>query len=407
MPTVPYFQRVGEKKWGVSPKASLFSLRDLTIGKVDMKQCTLGVGENRDFGTLSSDGEFVFSFATSDYRKNKEIAIDFYYKTKVVHRVTLIPSHSSVEDQVIIKDIDGETRSDKYLQLMKENVNIVIRVARTSDLSFSTYVNNEFISKVRSLAPKKMWKNKVTVASIGFSDSEREVIVTFAAFNEEFETTANNETQMIEPQHQEGAEGQQAESPEADREKAVEAREKAVEVKEKAVEVKEKAVGEQKKLLEESMKDVEERGKATARLEKVVAELQKSLEEKEKALEDREKTLNRGSGDGDVDTERKATSSSSVNPPDADIIKLSATVAWPRAIRHVLGASPADTLERRHDTLMQEWVLARGDDISSNAYDFFVYSHGVAWFKVVVENATQASLMLIMERHVVIMEVLA
>ncbi|KAF8959307.1 hypothetical protein BDZ97DRAFT_1761501 [Flammula alnicola] len=80
------------------------------------------------------------------------------------------------------------------------------------------------------------------------------------------------------------------------------------------------------------------------------------------------------------------------NPADTDLIKVLGTIAWPRAVNHILGRAVFPTVQARHDKLMNEWVAARGNDIPSDAYDYFMYSYFVFWSKGVLENATKTNL---------------
>ncbi|KDR69243.1 hypothetical protein GALMADRAFT_256082 [Galerina marginata CBS 339.88] len=99
-------------------------------------------------------------------------------------------------------------------------------------------------------------------------------------------------------------------------------------------------------------------------------------------------------------------SEAGVCPPDADLMKLSSTMAWPKAMSHFLGTTTQADLQKRHDTVMGEWVVARGDNISSKAYDYFVYSHGVVWPRTILEFTADADFLKIRSRHIGILKVL-
>ena len=70
-----------------------------------------------------------------------------------------------------------------------------------------------------------------------------------------------------------------------------------------------------------------------------------------------------------------------VRPFDYDEINASSTKAWPGAIKKVTPKDVYRTIKEEHDRIMNDWVEQRGDGLSSNDYDYLVYSHAVVWKK--------------------------
>jgi len=95
-----------------------------------------------------------------------------------------------------------------------------------------------------------------------------------------------------------------------------------------------------------------------------------------------------------------------VHPADADYVKLYATIAWPRSVKHVLDATLFNDIQQRHNQLMNKWVISRGDNISSEAYDYLVYSRWVGWPEVVLEVSSEEELARVRARCEEIMKVL-
>ncbi|KAF8903865.1 hypothetical protein CPB84DRAFT_1745982 [Gymnopilus junonius] len=91
-----------------------------------------------------------------------------------------------------------------------------------------------------------------------------------------------------------------------------------------------------------------------------------------------------GGGVGDVVLLEGGSSCSrrTVSPPDAAEMRLSATVAWPRAVDRVLGPAIYSAVQKR----------ARGDSLSADSYDYFVYSRGFVWPKAVLQYTTSGYL---------------
>ena len=58
-------------------------------------------------------------------------------------------------------------------------------------------------------------------------------------------------------------------------------------------------------------------------------------------------------------------------------------------LKHILGAAPFDDIQKRHEQLMSSWVVSRGDNISSEAYDYLMYSQCMGWPKVVLEASSK------------------
>ena len=120
---------------------------------------------------------------------------------------------------------------------------------------------------------------------------------------------------------------------------------------------------------------------------------------------------NRSGGSTSTDTTTGTHSNSSqgldVNPPDAEIITLCATVAWPRAVKQILGASLFDPIKTKHQHLMSSWAASRGDGISSQAYDYLTYSLGVGWPRAIVEATSEDDFIRVRRRYEEIVKVLA
>ena len=83
-----------------------------------------------------------------------------------------------------------------------------------------------------------------------------------------------------------------------------------------------------------------------------------------------------------------------ISPPDANAVDQSANFAWRFAVRQILRSTPAlaASVQTTHNALMASWVTDRGDNIASTAYDYQVYSTGIAWPKAVLEATDEARL---------------
>ena len=92
---------------------------------------------------------------------------------------------------------------------------------------------------------------------------------------------------------------------------------------------------------------------------------------------------------GEVTSTSRSSRPREINPPDTEIVRFCATVAWPRAIKQVLGIKSFYTIEARHERLMSCWVSSRGDNISSQAYDYLTYSLGVCWPRAVAKVTSE------------------
>ena len=75
-----------------------------------------------------------------------------------------------------------------------------------------------------------------------------------------------------------------------------------------------------------------------------------------------------------------------VHPLDYNKMEASSTKAWPRAIRVVMPKDTYLTIKAEHDQIMKNWVEQRGDGLSSNHYDYLVYSHAVVWEQALKEK---------------------
>jgi len=308
-------------------------------------------------------------------------------------------------------------------RLSEEDVNVVFRVdrSRNSPGSFSTYVNGDFASTTEALKGTGGQPVDHVALTVGLDLWEPVFLAVFnqaearkaAVFSEVMRNPGVGYFKIKALEDSEKA-AEDNEKVGKDKKKALEEQEKVAEEmgkalkdKEKAIEGKGKAVEEKGKAVEEKGKAVEEKGKAVEEKGKAVEEKEKALEGKEKALEDKEKELKaRESAIAERENDLKGASSrTNVQPPDADIVHDSTKAAWPRAVRRVL-PSKFSNVNQRHQELMSDWVVARGDNISSDAYDYFVYSHGVVWPKAVLEITTEGNLSEIREKHKEIMKVL-
>ena len=75
-----------------------------------------------------------------------------------------------------------------------------------------------------------------------------------------------------------------------------------------------------------------------------------------------------------------------MHPLDYDEMKASSTKAWPGAIKVVMPKDVYRSIKEEHDQIMNDWVKQRGDGLSSNDYDYLVYSHAVVWKKALKEQ---------------------
>ena len=104
----------------------------------------------------------------------------------------------------------------------------------------------------------------------------------------------------------------------------------------------------------------------------------------EQNLKEREEKLQQGAGGGTPGT--PTTDPNKIRPSDYADMQLYDQAAWPAAVVSVLGLQRAGTLQNAHKAYMDKWVKERGDSLSADAYDYLVYSFGVAWQRVLLDS---------------------
>jgi hypothetical protein len=269
-------------------------------------------------------------------------------------------------------------------RLSEEDTYVVVRVERkaSSPAFFATYVNGDLASNAMALNRPDGLVSHVVLTNPGLPSYES-AIATLTVFDESEKGNAAGFAEAM----RNPAAGYFApiDRGSEDFEKAVEDREKAVEDKGKALEEKGKVLEDKEKALEDKENALEEKEKALDTREKAIAEMENSPK----------------GGDGSD----QASAHSNVLPSDAEMIQYSTATAWPRAVKVVLRCE-SNHIKQRHATLMSEWVVDRGDNLSSDAYDYSVYSHGVAWPKAILEATTYADLMNVQGKHQEIMKAL-
>jgi len=318
------------------------------------------------------------------FKKALDLSVSLNVGNTVLHTVNL---HRS--DDVI--NVHPGRHVLSAPRLFEEDVNVVVRVDRSlnSPGSFTTYVNGDFASTTEALngTGGQPVDQIALTARVGLSEP-----VFLTVFDQ---SEARKAAVFAEAMRYPGVAYFKI--------KELEEGEKAEEDKKNAAEEKEKAVEEKEKALEEREKGVQEKEKAIEEKEKAVENKEKELKAREKAFAECEDNLKGGHTHGDGSDQPSPRTH--VQPPDADMLNDSAKTAWPKAVKRVV-PSKFSNVNKRHQELMSDWVVARGDNISSDAYDYFVYSHGVVWPKAVLEITTEGNLLEIQEKHKEIMKAL-
>ena len=157
--------------------------------------------------------------------------------------------------------------------------------------------------------------------------------------------------------------------------------------------------------LDESVRKVErvtqERDESVKKLERVTQERDESVKKLERVTKERDELV------GKVDHERVTQerdeliaskleiflwlcwwteffhpgNPGQVRPSDYNEMQASSTKGWPDAIKVLKNEDVFNTVKAEHDQIMKDWVERRGDGLSSDNYDYLVYSHAVAWKK--------------------------
>ena len=96
-----------------------------------------------------------------------------------------------------------------------------------------------------------------------------------------------------------------------------------------------------------------------------------------------------------------------MRPSDYNEMKVSSTRAWPRAIKVVMKDDVYLTIEAEHDQIMNDWVEQRGDGLSSDDYDYLVYSHAVVWKKALKKMVSVEDFEDIEEKHMDVMSLIS
>ncbi|PPQ75471.1 hypothetical protein CVT26_015955 [Gymnopilus dilepis] len=110
---------------------------------------------------------------------------------------------------------------------------------------------------------------------------------------------------------------------------------------------------------------------------------EEALQVNERNLKEREEQLQQGAGGA---TPTPTTDPNKIRPSDYADMQLYDQAAWPTAVVSVLGLQRAGTLQKEHQAYMDKWVKERGDSLSADAYDYLVYSFGVAWQRVLLDS---------------------
>ncbi|KDR69267.1 hypothetical protein GALMADRAFT_160555 [Galerina marginata CBS 339.88] len=379
----------------------------------NMKQYTLNP-RNTPKPIDPESRSFVFSFPTSQFRKIEGIGFILSFDGLCLHRIFLIPSQRAADrqDQVVIKNRNGEAIHMTNLRPRDNDANIVLRVVRTSSRSFMTYLNDQYIATKTTI--RREWGNGVNKAGVEIAKNcASQVAVILTVFNkkdgrwaEDFARAMRN--LQASPLASESVGDVGAGLNDGRGGKSKEAPGSPEHCYAEWIEKTEVVVAQLVKLFADQRKAQEQREKTEhLGLDRSLLDGQRVQKLRARDMTGRRRKDNVCSiAQGGGGTDSRRNSKPDVNPPDSDIIKLSATVAWPRAIKHVRGARLTERLREKYDILMNDWIVARGDNISSNAYDYLVYSHGVAWPNAILAKTTKADYIKIRERHEIIIEVL-
>jgi len=376
-----------------------------------MRSYKLSAKSYRDYNTsrLINDDDIFVAICPHSWIKPKPFAIQLFsgVNTKrMIYRVSIGPSNS-LTSRTIAFGQDPLESGDSYDVISREDGNTVVRIVKTGE-NFNTYVNGHYIRPTRTAGIARAEDRTVTGASFNIWDlqvsaSETLLMYGFDSSSGPIDLVKSLAHQMKNPV------------------KSFWALLLAMEEEEEA----DQGEGTPTDGLLYITKSSDNRwiilptaGKRLARSFLEKARLLKKRGRWLAKVDDAENNAGIGIGTGgdgadvpSISTSVQSPYSNSargldINPPDAEYIKLSATIAWPRAVKHILGATRFDSIQKHHEQLMRSWVVSRGDNISDKAYDYLMYSQWVGWPKVVLEASSAEKLARVRARCEEVMKVL-
>ncbi|KAF8964571.1 hypothetical protein BDZ97DRAFT_1918999 [Flammula alnicola] len=175
-------------------------------------------------------------------------------------------------------------------------------------------------------------------------------------------------------------------------------RERHLADKQQDLETKGEEVAERERKVEEEEENIAHQQKELAFREEVVRESERRVKERENLVAERDADVY---GDGSDNKHPRAN----IRPLDYPALEIATSTAWPAAVTNILRARVGNIVIKRHKTFMNNWVRERGDNIDEDAYDYLVYSHGVAWPKAILQEPTEeAKFLLIRSQFLEIMK---
>ena len=357
------------------------------------------------------DGDIFLAICPYSWKKPKPFAIQLFSgenrdRRKLIYRVAIIPGDSLVSRSI---DFGRDPQKSEDCDIVsREDRNMVVRIVKTAKI-FKTFINGHYIQPTGACKIAQTEDVSITGASFNVWDLQVSASETVHIYRwgsgssklmgriEALEIYMKNPVSSFWGIILEREEEEDYEGGDDDEIKATDEREDLAKLKQ----------------------SLEEMAKYFKRLETSFSERERRL-----GVDEAENNAGTGTGTGGDGTDVPSASASTsaetsaqspysnssrglgVHPPDAECIKLYATIAWPRAVKHILGAVAFGDIQKRHEQLMSSWVTSRGDKISSEAYDYLMYSRWVGWPKVVLEASSEDELARVRVRCEEVMKVL-
>lgn len=401
----------------------------------------LSPGSYYDFGAPSqagpglTDGKvFVAIIPHSRRQPAAPFSIQLFCgeRNKLIYQVTISPGDPSTRTIAFGRDPPTSTVPPNLIS--PSDTNVVVRIVKTTH-TFETYVNGCYIQPTRACKIAVDDDTRITGASFNvwnmegslyeiwdlcvFHSSSPEWMPHIQTFAKHMQQPARYINESISSTGRLKAEQRKSKAIMAEMARCLTPDLKGVREREAAVQEREEAV-------QEREEEIREREESLKIAEHVAANERERLAKLRESLDEMGKSFDVSTGGDGSDVPKRASTASArtsiresiqepysnssrglgVHPPDAEYAKLSSTIAWPRAVKHVLGAGPLDAIQIRHDQLMSSWVVSRGDNISPEAYDYLIYSQWVGWPKVVLEASSEDELARVRARCEEVMKVL-
>jgi len=364
------------------------------------------------------DGDIFLAICPNSWSKPKPFAIQLFSGVnakRMIYRVSIGPS-SSPTSRTIAFGKDPLESEDYRDIISRKDLNTVVRIVKTAK-EFKTYINGHYMQPASTCNLAQVEDRIVTGASFNVWDLQVSASETVLMYSD-IELMGRIEALADYMKNPFSSLGRLILEREKEEEEAV-----ADEIY--YLSKLSKMSADEEERLAKLKQSLEEMAKSFKGLEISFLERQNILKKRERlGIDEAENNAGTGTGTGgdgtDVPSALASTSAETsaegfhsnssrglnVQPPDADHVKLYATIAWPRAVKHILGAVAFGDIQKRHEQLMSSWVVSRGDNISSEAYDYLMYSQWVGWPKVVSEVGSEDELARVRARCEEVMKVL-